>query len=55
MIDDDDPPSKRILHAVQGYQKAEDGPFIAERIGLNVMRSKCPHFDEWLKRLEALV
>ncbi len=47
-------PSKRILNLVRDYQKPVAGLLIAERIGLAVMRSACPHFDEWLTRLAAL-
>lgn len=49
-------PSKRIIRAVPEYAraKASAGPDIAEIIGLDVLRRKCPHFGEWLSRLEAL-
>ncbi len=30
------------------------GKAIAEAIGIQAMRKKCPHFDGWLKRLERL-
>lgn len=30
------------------------GPHVAALIGLDVIRSKCPHFDAWLSRLEQL-
>lgn len=50
-------PSKRIISLIPAYdgRKTTAGPDIAEYIGLPVIRSKCPHFDQWLKRLEALV
>ena len=54
---DDDPnsaPSKRILQLSQRYQKVLHGNIAAQRIGLTLMRQKCPHFDEWLERLESL-
>lgn len=47
-------PSKRILAAMPGYQKTFHGPLIACDIGLDTIRKDCPHFDEWLKTLEAL-
>ncbi|MDO4233118.1 MAG: DUF4276 family protein [Lautropia sp.] len=47
-------PSKRILGAMNTYQKALHGPLIALDIGLHTIRSKCPHFDAWLLRLESL-
>ncbi|MDO9522325.1 MAG: DUF4276 family protein [Methanocorpusculum sp.] len=34
------------------YQKIYHGIPIAENIGLEVIREKCPHFDSWLKKLE---
>ena len=47
-------PSKRILGAMPGYQKTFHGPLIACDIGLDAIRSVCPHFDGWLRKLEAL-
>ena len=54
----DDPttaPSKR-LEAVFGgtYRKTEHGPLIAEDIGLDVIRSQCRGFNDWVSRLEGL-
>lgn len=34
--------------------KSVVGPRVAEVIGLEVIRSKCPHFASWLSRLEQL-
>ena len=53
-IDDspDTAPSKRILALIPGYQKPLTGTLAALEIGLATMRVECPHFDEWLKRLE---
>lgn len=47
-------PSKRILSAMSGYQKTVHGPLIACDIGLNAMRTACPHFSSWLDQLDAL-
>lgn len=47
-------PSKRILEAMPEYQKTFHGPLIACEIGLDAMRKACPHFNEWLLRLESL-
>jgi hypothetical protein len=49
-------PSKRIVEVLPDYEdaKAAVGPQVAELIGLEVIRSKCPHFAEWLTRLESL-
>ncbi|MDF5722721.1 MAG: DUF4276 family protein [Rhizonema sp. PD37] len=48
--------SKRIITQFPDYgkSKAAFGSLLAERIGLQVIRSKCPHFDAWLSRLESL-
>ncbi len=48
-------PSKRILAAMQGYQKTLHGPLIACDIGLDEMRAACPHFAQWLERIESLI
>lgn len=47
-------PSKRILEILPGYQKRLHGPQVAELIGLDAIRKKCPHFSEWVARLELL-
>ncbi|MBN2680285.1 DUF4276 family protein [Acidithiobacillus montserratensis] len=47
-------PSKRILAAMPAYQKPVHGPLIACDIGLDAMRAACPHFAQWLDRLDAL-
>lgn len=49
-------PSKRIIQLIPEYagQKASVGPLIAAKIGLPAMRARCPHFDSWLQRIEAL-
>lgn len=53
----DDPnkaPSKRIIREIPDYKgtKASAGPLIAQNIGLQTIRQKCPHFNEWLGKLE---
>lgn len=47
-------PSKRILGLVPGYQKPLMGNLAALEIGLEAMREECPHFNDWLTRLESL-
>ena len=47
-------PSRRIAGVVSGYNKVAFGPTIVGRIGLDVLRAGCPHFGQWLGRLEAL-
>ncbi len=47
-------PSKRILAVMPQYQKPLHGPLIAGDIGLDEMRRQCPHFNQWLGRIEQL-
>lgn len=49
-------PSKRIIAHLPDYEGAKPivGPQVAELIGLDVIRRKCPHFSTWLSRLEQL-
>ncbi|MDP2904441.1 MAG: DUF4276 family protein [Methylovulum sp.] len=49
-------PSKRIIKYLPDYagQKAQVGPLIAEDIGITALRCKCPHFDQWISRLEQI-
>lgn len=46
-------PSKRILSLFPGYRKTLHGPMALSRIGLDGIRSECPHFDWWLSQLDA--
>lgn len=48
-------PSKRILAVKPSYQKPLMGSLAALEIGLDRIRTECPHFDEWVRRLEELV
>lgn len=49
-------PSKRIIREVPAYDDVKSivGPEIASRIGIANLRAACPHFGEWLTRLETL-
>lgn len=49
-------PSKRIGRLFPDYLDAKPAAtaVIAPAVGLAAMRSKCPHFDQWLRRLESL-
>ncbi|MDE0480453.1 MAG: DUF4276 family protein [Gammaproteobacteria bacterium] len=47
-------PSKRILRLVEGYQKVLMGMRGVRVIGLEKIRAECPHFSNWLGRLESL-
>lgn len=49
-------PSKRIAKFFPEYElsKPAIGPNIAKQIGLDMLRNACPHFDEWVTKLENL-
>ena len=49
-------PSKRIIRHLPIYErvKVRVGAQAAAAIGLPALRMKCPHFNEWLERLEQL-
>lgn len=45
-------PSQIHLRYNLGYGKVLHGILIVQRIGLATIRQKCPHFNEWLQKLE---
>jgi len=49
-------PSKRIIKYLPDYekQKAQVGPLVAEDIGLTALRNSCPHFNDWITKLESI-
>ena len=47
-------PSKRIRAEIPEYDKVTAGVSVAGRIGLQTLRHKCRHFNEWLTGLEQL-
>ena len=47
-------PKARIKNRVPDYDENVAGPLLAEDIGLSTLRERCPHFAEWLSRLEQL-
>ncbi|WP_147162407.1 DUF4276 family protein [Pararhodospirillum oryzae] len=48
-------PSKRLkgIFPPGTYSKAEHGPLIAEAIGIDRMRARCPGFNAWVTHLQA--
>ena len=48
-------PSKRIENLVPGYEKPLLGTLAVLEIGLDIIRTECPHFAAWLDKLESLV
>ncbi len=47
-------PKARIKKHIPDYDANVDGPALAACAGLEAIREKCPHFNEWLTRLEQL-
>lgn len=47
-------PSKRLKSLYPAYEKVLFGSRIAQGIGLDTLRRECPHFNEWLSKLESL-
>ena len=52
--DSETAPSKRILRLIPRYRKVVNGPPLAGKIGLEVIRAECPRFGAWLTSLESL-
>ena len=49
-------PSKRIIKAIEGskkykYNKPTTGKSVAKEIGIDELRAKCTHFNEWIEKL----
>jgi hypothetical protein len=47
-------PKARIKQHFEDYDEDLHGPLIACAIGLTTLRERCPHFGQWLTRLEQL-
>lgn len=47
-------PSKRILNHVPIYDKVIGGSLMVIDLGLPAIRVRCPHFDQWVTKLEQL-
>jgi hypothetical protein len=45
-------PSKRVLELCTGYRKPLYGALAALEVGIGAMRRECPHFRDWVERLE---
>jgi len=44
-------PSKRLIKIVKGYNKIRIGMYLAEKIGIEKMMLRCPHFRNWVDDL----
>ncbi len=47
-------PSARLQEIIPGYNKVVYGAILAEAIGIDRIRSKCPRFAAWLTTIESL-
>ncbi len=47
-------PSKCVLRLCPSYRKVLNGTQAAAAVGIDTMRLECPHFRNWLDRLEQL-
>lgn len=47
-------PSARLGRLIPIYKKTSDGPAIANSIGIDAIRSKCSHFNDWVTWLETV-
>ena len=47
-------PSHRLKRIISGYNKIVYGNYLAEAIGLDKIRAKCPRFNNWLAKIEQL-
>lgn len=47
-------PKATLKRLHPAYSETADGPTVLEKIGLDAVRAKCPHFDAWLRQLESL-
>lgn len=45
-------PAARIASLFPTYRKPLHGPTATQRIGLQLIRNRCPHFNSWLIRVE---
>lgn len=47
-------PKAQLRQAWPSYKETSDGPTLLAKIGIPVVRARCPHFAAWLDQLEAL-
>jgi hypothetical protein len=50
----DTAPSKRLMEEIPEYSKTTAGPLIIDKITIETLRDKCPHFRDWVDRLASL-
>jgi hypothetical protein len=49
-------PSKRIESEIgEQYNKPASGAYVTQQVGIPALKEQCPHFKEWVERLEQLI
>ncbi len=51
---DETAPSKRLMNAIR-YKKGQAVTIPLKKIGVDIMRNKCPHFNEWIQKILEIV
>ena len=46
--------AERLIKLCKSYRKVAMGKTISEAIGIQSIRKKCPHFNQWLTKFEQL-
>ncbi|OAV75525.1 hypothetical protein Barb7_00844 [Bacteroidales bacterium Barb7] len=50
-------PSKRIIKELQqsyNYDKSHSGVYVTDKVGIEELKAKCSHFNNWTERLKAV-
>ncbi|MCP4690520.1 MAG: DUF4276 family protein [Desulfobacterales bacterium] len=47
-------PGKQLVTLKNGYRKVAMGKIVSEATGIQAIRRQCPHFNNWLTKLERL-
>ncbi|MDX9881365.1 MAG: DUF4276 family protein [Prolixibacteraceae bacterium] len=47
-------PSKRLNKALSNYNKTKTGPMVTQNAGIDYLKGRCPHFKEWIEKIEQL-
>ncbi len=52
-------PSKRLINAIENgpktrykYNKPRTGKYVTIKVGIPELRTRCPHFNEWIQKLQ---
>lgn len=52
-------PSKRLINAIENgpktrykYNKPRTGKYVTIKVGIPELRARCPHFNEWIQKLQ---